>query len=359
MGSEAWTGLPEQGQLADVRCRRYVVTEVSASSLPADPLSPIKQAHHLVTLASMEDDALCEELRVIWELEPGTQVCEDGQLPASHGFDEPRRLDAFLNIVRWGAVSSAHLRVLQAPFRSGFDIEDYQLDPVVGAIQMPRVTLLIADDVGLLGKTIEAGLVAQELLLRHCARRILIVCQAALQIQWRDQTRDKFGLEFRIVDSDLMKELGCSRGIHVNPWTHSPRLITSIDFLKRDHPLRLFREVLPAEARRLSFRALDIEQIGHVYEGLLDHTAMPTEGRCSAWPARATGSPKSLSPCWSWSGPRSRRLGWNTCAERRAAPPAPCAAPWPKGRNRTAPLACAPPAAMTTPSTAASSPSPG
>ena len=29
----------------------------------------------------------------------------------------------------------------------------------------------------------------------------------------------------------------------------------------------------PAEARRLSFRALDIEQIGHVYEGLLDHTA--------------------------------------------------------------------------------------
>src|SRR5262249_2614108 len=29
----------------------------------------------------------------------------------------------------------------------------------------------------------------------------------------------------------------------------------------------------PAEARRLSFQALDIEQIGHVYEGLLDHTA--------------------------------------------------------------------------------------
>ncbi len=257
MGSEAWTGLPEQGQLVDVRCRRYVVTEVSASSFPADPLSPIKQVHHLVTLASMEDDALGEELQVIWELEPGAQVCEDGQLPAPHGFDEPRRLDAFLNAVRWGAVSSADVRVLQAPFRSGIDIEDYQLDPVVRAIQMPRVNLLIADDVGL-GKTIEAGLVAQELLLRHRARRILIVCPAALQIQWRDQMRDKFGLEFRIVDSDLMKELRRSRGIHVNPWTHFPRLITSIDFLKRDHPLRLFREVLPAEGEHIYPRRFDL-----------------------------------------------------------------------------------------------------
>ena len=51
---------------------------------------------------------------------------------------------------------------------------------------MPRTTLLIADDVGL-GKTIEAGLVVQELLLRHRARTALVVCPAALQLQWRDE----------------------------------------------------------------------------------------------------------------------------------------------------------------------------
>jgi SNF2 family DNA or RNA helicase len=60
---------------------------------------------------------------------------------------------------------------------------------------MPRVSLLIADDVGL-AKTIEAGLVAQELILRYRARRILIVTPADLQTQWRDEMRDKFGLEF-------------------------------------------------------------------------------------------------------------------------------------------------------------------
>lgn len=78
------------------------------------------------------------------------------------------------------------MRTIQAPFRSGIDIEDYQLDPVVRAIQMPRVNLLVADDVGL-GKTIEAGMVALELIIRHRTRKILIVCPAPLQVQWQEQ----------------------------------------------------------------------------------------------------------------------------------------------------------------------------
>ena len=73
--------------------------------------------------------------------------------------------------MRWGAIASADKTVLQAPFRSGVSIADYQLDPVVRALSMPRLTnLLIADDVGL-GKTIEAGLVMQELTLRHAPGR--------------------------------------------------------------------------------------------------------------------------------------------------------------------------------------------
>lgn len=250
--------IPEQGQLVKVRQRLYVVTDVRQTTLPVGILfSKATPAQHLVLLSSIEDDGLGEELQVIWELEPGTQVFERVELPKPTGFDDPARLDAFLDAVRWGAASSADIRTLQAPFRSGIDIEDYQLDPVVRAIQMPRVNLLIADDVGL-GKTIEAGLVAQELLIRHRCRRMLIICPSSLQIQWRDQMRDKFGLDFRIVDSNLMKDLRRQRGIHVNPWIHFPRLITSIDFLKRDRPQRLFREVLPAEGESIYPRRFDL-----------------------------------------------------------------------------------------------------
>jgi len=252
------TDVPEQGQLVDVRRHRYVVLEVQKSALPQDGslLASVKP-QHLVRLSSVEDDGIGEEAEVLWELEPGARVYEKAMLPDISGFDAPERLDAFLDAIRWGAVASADPRSLQSPFRSGIDIQDYQLDPVVRALRMPRANLLIADDVGL-GKTIEAGLVVQELLVRHRARTVLIVCPSSIQIQWKEEMRDKFGLEFRIVDSVLMKELRRSRGIHVNPWTHFPRLITSIDYLKRERPMRLFREELPAEGESVFPRRFDL-----------------------------------------------------------------------------------------------------
>ncbi len=249
---------PEVGELVHVRSRQWVVNDLKASTLP----SPATKAdfsgpQNLISLSSVEDDGLGEELQVIWEVEPGARVIDKVAMPEPTGFDAPEKLDAFLDAVRWGASSTADVKNIQAPFRSGIEIEDYQLDPVVRAIQMPRVNLLIADDVGL-GKTIEAGMVALELMLRHRARKILIVVPSSLQIQWRDQMRDKFGLEFRIVDSSLMKDLRRSRGIHANPWSHFPRLITSIDFLKRERPLRLFRETLPAHGESIYPRKYDL-----------------------------------------------------------------------------------------------------
>jgi hypothetical protein len=257
--TQSLSGAPEQGQLVTVRQRRYVATDVTEATLPDRALTPVATGpEHLVTLSCLEDDALGEELRVIWELEPGARVLEKVDLPPNPTtFDDPSRLDAFLDAVRWGAASSADVKALQAPFRSGIDIEDYQLDPVVRAIRMPRANLLVADDVGL-GKTIEAGLVILELILRHRARRILIACPSSLQLQWRDQMRDKFGLDFRIVDAELLRRLRRERGIHANPWKHFPRLITSIDYLKRERPLRLFRETLPSEGQAIYPRRYDV-----------------------------------------------------------------------------------------------------
>jgi superfamily II DNA or RNA helicase len=243
---DAPTGLqpaPETGQLARVRGRMWVVGDVlrdTQASLDARPVQ------HLVSLVSVEDDATGEELEVIWEIEAGTTLIERAELPSisPDALDAPAELDAFLDAVRWGAVTSADQRALQAPFRSGIAIEDYQLEPVVRAIRAPRTTLLIADDVGL-GKTIEAGLVVQELLLRHRARTALVVCPAALQLQWRDEMRDKFGLEFRIVDRELLGRLRRTRGVGANPFAHFPRLIVSIDWLKGELGMRLLREALP------------------------------------------------------------------------------------------------------------------
>ena len=247
--------VPEIGQLVIARKRPFVVTEIAAAT--AGIAKDALRRDHLVKLSSVEDDGLGEQLEVIWELEPGTKIHEKPSLPAPDSFDHPQHLQAFLDAVRWGAISQADDKALQSPFRSGIEVDDYQLDPVVRALQMPRVNLLIADDVGL-GKTIEAGLVVQEMILRHRVRSVLIVCPSSLQVQWQEEMRDKFGLDFRIIDSEAISQLRRKRGIHVNPWTHFPRLITSVDFLKRERQLRTFRETLPAGDQPTFPRAYDL-----------------------------------------------------------------------------------------------------
>lgn len=252
------------GQLVRVRGRHWVVTEVRRGTLDIDVLAGPDQVQHLVELSSVDDDGLGDELKVIWEVEPDVRILERETLPEPHAdrFDDPARLDAFLDAVRWGAISSAGSTALQAPFRSGITIEDYQLDPVVRALSMPRVNLLIADDVGL-GKTIEAGLVIQEMLLRHRARTVLVVCPASLCLKWQSEMSDKFGLEFRIVDAELVRRLRRERGLAANPWKHFPRLIVSIDWLKRPRAMSLFRDVLPAS--HTYPRAFDILVIDEVH----------------------------------------------------------------------------------------------
>lgn len=234
--------IPESGQLVEVRRRQWVATQIDSCGLAKN----IRDIQHLVTLESIDEDALGEEIQVIWELEPGAKILEKAGLPFIDGYDPNFKLDAFLDAVRWGAASNADRQLLQAPFRSGISIEDYQLDPLVRAINMARVNLLIADDVGL-GKTIEAGLVIQEMIIRHRARTVFVVCPASLQIKWQTEMQEKFGLEFRIVDTEYIKLLRRERGLQSNPWTSYPRLITSIDWIKSGEGLRLLKDILPPQ----------------------------------------------------------------------------------------------------------------
>jgi hypothetical protein len=89
---------PEQGQLVSVRSRQWIVTEVAKSTPPPTALKPdFSGPQNLLTLASVEDDGLGEELQVIWEIEPGARVIEKVALPEPTGFDPPDKLDAFLD----------------------------------------------------------------------------------------------------------------------------------------------------------------------------------------------------------------------------------------------------------------------
>lgn len=131
---------PEIGALVEARTRQWVVADVEADQLPLGVVEPEREPQHLVTLRAVDDDAEPDEtLRVVWEIEPFARTIERGGLPVPDSLDAPARFDSFLDAVRWGVSTNADTRRYMAPFRSGIQIDTYQLDPLVRALKMPRV----------------------------------------------------------------------------------------------------------------------------------------------------------------------------------------------------------------------------
>lgn len=159
---QALRRVPEEGQTVKVRGSLWAVSDIREQGVrrsAADDAGTRRQ--HLVTLMSLAEDHMDEELQVIWELECGQTVLPESGLPdvvSADAFDDPDTLGAFVDAMRWGAVTNADGNAFQSPFRTGARLETYQLEPLRRALSSSRANLLLADDVGL-GKTIEAGLV--------------------------------------------------------------------------------------------------------------------------------------------------------------------------------------------------------
>lgn len=212
------TPLPQPGEIVRVRQRLYLVESV-AEKLGESPL---------VTLHCVDDDAQGQELQVLWdrEIDPLIIRSEAWDQIARRGFDASHLFAAYINTLKWNCVTSTDPRLFQSPFRAGIKLETYQLEPLRKALRLPRVNLFIADDVGL-GKTIEAGLITRELLLRKKAREVIVSCPPSMLLQWQEELEARFGLTFEILDRDYMKRVRRERGFGVNPWsTHSRFLIS-------------------------------------------------------------------------------------------------------------------------------------
>lgn len=264
--------MPEPGQVVEVRGSTWAVANVQPQGLPRSPADETTaQLTDVVDLQSLDEDRLDETLSVVWQLEVGHTVTPAQGLPDHinlESFDDPATLAGFIDAMRWGAVTSADPNRYQAPFWSGVSVEAYQLEPLRRALESPRTNLLLADDVGL-GKTIEAGLVIQELLLRHRARTAVVVCPPSLSLKWQDEMRDKFGLEFIIVNSALMAQVRRTHGLHANPFLMFPRVIVSMAWLPQVRAQRLLRDVYtqasnPKSGKRFAFDILVVDEAHHV-----------------------------------------------------------------------------------------------
>ncbi|OGQ91868.1 MAG: hypothetical protein A2289_11695 [Deltaproteobacteria bacterium RIFOXYA12_FULL_58_15] len=218
--------MPQKGNIAQVRQRQYFVEEVYP------PPEPGQQTR--VNLVCLDDDNQGRRLSVLWELELGAKVLQ----PEAHGLgevaklDPPRHFAAYLHALKWNSVTATDAQLFQSPFRAGIKLMNHQLTPLKKALELPRSNLFIADDVGL-GKTIEAGLILQELLLRQRVEFALIVCPASVALQWRDEMEKRFGLHFEMYNRRFIGRRRQERGFGVNPWSTHNRFIITYQTLRR------------------------------------------------------------------------------------------------------------------------------
>ena len=233
-GGDLSATVPRAGMLATVRNRRGVVAAV-------EPFAGETGTIHLVHVEYKDAQSPPDE-KVLWELEPQGDLLEPNALPRPEDAPmSPPDFDALVRAARWTALSpyldpdgEGPLRrePIASPFHGSVRVEDYQLVPLLKALRMPRVSLLVADDVGL-GKTVEAGLILTELLLRRRVQRVLILTPASLRQQWREEMWDKFSLRFDVVDRQSTDRLRRRLGMDANPWRLFSRIVASYHYLRQ------------------------------------------------------------------------------------------------------------------------------
>lgn len=211
------------GSCVRARRRHWLVEETAAH--PADP--------SLIEVVCIDDDAQGQTQILIPTCEIDFKRVDDEAWKSlgREAPSDPRAFSLFLQTLQWGTATSADQALFQAPFRAGIEISPYQLVPLAKALDLPRVNLMIADDVGL-GKTIEAALVMRELMLRRRLDFFVVAAPASMTLQWKEELASKFGIAAEIVDRDFVADMRAKRGFAYNPWNSTNGYIISHTLLR-------------------------------------------------------------------------------------------------------------------------------
>ena len=277
-------GIPSPGQIVRARARRYLVEDIYPPPRPEDDTR--------VLLACLEDDAQGEPLEILWERELDAEILSGASwaLASKNGFDPPARFAAYLHALQWGCVTATNPRLFQAPHRAGIQVRAYQLEPLRKALALPYTSLFVADDVGL-GKTIEAGLVLRELMLRQKVRRAVVACPPSVVLQWRDELLERFGLRFMVYDRAYSMARRRERGWATNPFTTHTCFIVSHALLRDEAHASLLRDWITADDH---LRPEDREPAIFILDEA--HNAAPASGAKYAVDSQLTRVVREIAP---------------------------------------------------------------
>lgn len=169
--------------------------------------------------------------------------------PSQYPLPDPASAGDFTGALLLRDAVRLALRSGAGPFRSMGRLSvvprPYQFVPLIMGLRLDPIRLLIADDVGV-GKTIEAAMIARELLDRGAIRRIGVLCAPHLCDQWAKELREKFSIDTAIIQPSRIARLEreVPRG-DISIYQYYRHMVVSIDYIKSDRNRRMFLDNAP------------------------------------------------------------------------------------------------------------------
>ena len=230
ISSSASVSIPSPGARVVIRDEEWLVLRTDPTSdggflLTCDGVSDLVRGRSALFLSELEED--------IEVLDPTNTVLVPD---TSRTYN-----DAVLYLESHRRRSIPNDELIHLGHRGVMNLVPYQLDPALQALKQPRSRILMADATGL-GKTLEAGILATELIQRGRGKRILVVALKSMLTQFQKEWWSRFSIPLVRLDSVGLARVRNRIPANHNPFNHFDRSIISIDTLKSNLEYRNYLE---------------------------------------------------------------------------------------------------------------------